>query len=660
MRARTDKPPYKKDDVIGEKYRIARVLAEGGFSIIYEAVDTTVGRTVAVKVLRPGIARIRTYSREQMRRECQVLVQLHQVTANVVDVLTAGITDDGLPYYVMELLKGSSMRRSIDEKQRRAEAYTIEEVLSFGITIAMALVHAHGLGVVHRDLKPENVFLALTHGGGAVLKLLDFGICIDLAAESELSEQARFTCSLPYAAPEQIEGQRAMKATDVYALGLMLIEMLTLRLPHGRDVAGLTAERLELALADEPLPDLSALRSDAPARLVRLLARCLASSPESRPTAHDVAKELRDIGLQMRGKLGPQENSTDVDEPTIEELHRRMEAASGSKGSEARVVAGAAPVDLHATTEDPPSSPREEVFFVRRDPAATAPVAKELAPEGAPAATPGIAYDLTTPDPLPPFSSAAPFVEAGAPTGVIIGMPLIDIRDPVVLPSAPRVEHHDAVYVDPDNLPPPLEYVRAVAGPSDSAPEGQPRPSWIKTGPLVVPTSAPNGAPPLAPLYPPYQAYYESTSRSEPGAWQAPAQAPAPKRPRDRVILALAFAAPVLIGLALAPLLFRRATSPKDHAPPPDVIAMPSATVPAPPAAIGSPSAIVAAPPPSPPSQPASIAGTQPVPSPSAHASARSVRSAANLPKPATTATARTDIQRSLDDDEYRLFPSTP
>jgi serine/threonine-protein kinase len=658
MRARTDKPPYRKDDVIGEKYRIARVLAEGGFSVIYEAVDTTVGRTVAVKVLRPGIARIRTYSRDQMRRECQVLVQLHQVTANVVDVLTAGITDDGLPYYVMELLKGSSMRRSIEEKQRHAEAFTIEEVLSFGITIAMALVHAHGLGVVHRDLKPENVFLALTHGGGAVLKLLDFGICIDLAAESELSEQARFTCSLPYAAPEQIEGQRAMKATDVYALGLMLIEMLTLRLPHGRDVAGLTAERLELALADEPLPDLSALRSDAPARLVRLLARCLASSPESRPTAHDVAKELRDIGLQMRGKLGPQENSTDVDEPTIEELHRRMEAASGSKVSEARVVAGAAPVDLHATTEDPPSSPREEVFFVRRAPAATAPIAKELEPEGAPAATPSIAYDLTTPDPMPPFSRAATFVEAGAPTGVIIGMPLIDIRDPVVLPSAPPVEHHDAVYVDPDNLPPPLEYVPAVAGPSVSAPEGQQRPSWIKTGPLVVPASAPNETPPLAPLYPPYQGRYESTSRSEPGPWQAPAQAPAPNRSRDRAILALAFTAPVLIGLALAPLLFGRAASPKDHAPPPDVIAMPSA----PPAVIAMPSAIVAASPPpaSPPSPPATIASTPPVPSPSPQTSVRTVRSAANAPKPATTATARTDVQRSLDEDEYKLFPATP
>ena len=90
MRARTDRPPYKEGDVIGRKYRIVRVLAEGGFSVIYEAVDDSVGRTVAVKILRPGIARMRSYSRDQMRREGQVLVKLHEITDHVVDVFTAG------------------------------------------------------------------------------------------------------------------------------------------------------------------------------------------------------------------------------------------------------------------------------------------------------------------------------------------------------------------------------------------------------------------------------------------------------------------------------------------------------------------------------------------------------------------------------------------
>jgi len=129
MRARTDMPPYKPGDVIGRVYRIARVLAEGGFSVIYEAVDVTVDRAVAIKVPRPGIARRRAYSREQMRRECQVLVKPRVLTPYVVDVLTAGITDDehALPYYVMERLHGSTLRSGVRERQRRVEHFAIED-----------------------------------------------------------------------------------------------------------------------------------------------------------------------------------------------------------------------------------------------------------------------------------------------------------------------------------------------------------------------------------------------------------------------------------------------------------------------------------------------------------------------------------------------------
>ena len=194
----------------------------------------------------------------------------------------------------------------------------------------------------------------------------------------------------------------------------MLIELLSLRLPHGRGQPGLTPERLELALVGEPR-DLGGLRPDAPARLLRLLVRCLGSTPESRPTAVEVAKELRDTDLEPQGKLGPKDHSTDVDEPTIEELRRRLEVASASQGSERRIAAGGASVGPYTTASPVSSTQRsEEVFFVRRA-VTTAPLADSgVIPDGprdrpsAPLSSSSTRTtdDLTVPDGLPPFGGA--------------------------------------------------------------------------------------------------------------------------------------------------------------------------------------------------------------------------------------------------------------
>jgi serine/threonine-protein kinase len=665
MRARTDRPPYKEGDVIGRKYRIVRVLAEGGFSVIYEAVDDSVGRTVAVKILRPGIARMRSYSRDQMRREGQVLVKLHEITDHVVDVFTAGITEDShaLPYYVMERLKGSMMRHSIEEKQRRSEPYTIEEVISFGITIGMALVKAHGIGVAHRDLKPENVFIALAHGGSAVLKLLDFGLCVDLEAEGELSEQARFTCSLPYAAPEQLEGRRATAKTDVYALGLMLVELLTLRLPHQRDQPGLTPERLQLAIADEPVPDLTALRPDTPARLARLVARCLASTPESRPDAHEVAKQLRDTKLQMEGRLSAREASTDVDEPTIEELHRRMQAASGRGAIEAQVVAGGAPLDLDATTAPPPSPRRgEEVFFVRA--AATgAPSTAPLVPDHRPA----FAQDATTPDPLPPFAAAA-FHSLGPPpqAAAITVMPVIAVAEhvaaaaaqpagvrpfPTTAPAlAPPI---DTIFFDSDKAVRLLAPAREAARPQPRVAASEPRQrSFVNSGPMTARSPEARVGPQPYPGHRQPQKPPGFTSTSEPG-WQTPAPAPVPRVSRQRLLLGLALAAPILIGLAFAPLLLRGgpAASQSDVIQPPSIPAQPLHAV----------ATATAVPLPVPTASLSDVAvASAPAPSPAlSQAPALPVRAAPSAPKAPTIARGKTAAPPKLD-GEWKLLSDGP
>jgi hypothetical protein len=379
----------------------------------------------------------------------------------------------------------------------------------------------------------------------------------------------------------------------------MLVELLTLRLPHKRDRLGLTPELLQLAMMDEPLPDLTALRPDAPVRLVRLINRCLASTPELRPDAHEVAKELRDIKFQMEGRPISREASTDVDEPTIEELHRRMQAASGNAAVEAQVVAGAGHLDLDATTEPPPS-PRvgEEVFFVRATPTSARSTALPI-PETAHVPRP--TQDLTTPDPLAPFAAAAAHQGQGAPapSAAISVMPVVALAGQAVgprplpsgaaeflAPPAAATPPSDTIFYDPDRAGRLLDRAPLVAPPSPvrAAPSERRQRSFVNSGPMIArPPEARAVTPSPQPAHPQTLRMPGFTSTSEPG-WQTPAPKPPRRVARQRVVLGLAFATPILIGLAFAPLVLpgRPVASQGDTIPPasvsPPVHALASAT----------------------------------------------------------------------------------
>jgi serine/threonine protein kinase len=378
MAAHKDRPPYEMEQVLGAKYKLVKLLGVGGMSVVYEAVDTSCDRTVAVKVIRPSIARRRGYSIEQIRLEAETLVKLHEKTEFVVEVLTAGITEDAhrLPYYVMERLKGDTLRRFLLGQLSRGVEFTIEEVVSTALSVAIALVHAHRLGAVHRDIKPENIFMATDRSGETVVKVLDFGICV-LVDPGGVEHGSGFTGTLPNAAPEQLEGQPPTPATDVYALGLLLHELLTLRLPHDRERPGLTPHALALQVITAPIPDIMAVRLDTPKRLARLLERCLAYDPAERPSAHDVAKTLRDMRGDTLGVLGSSVARTDVSDPPPEALQRPGDAPGLLPGTHVNAVADDKPVNLQATTQSAQgkSGPSQwalkdgdQVFFREGDP----------------------------------------------------------------------------------------------------------------------------------------------------------------------------------------------------------------------------------------------------------------------------------------------------
>lgn len=297
MGARKDRPPYQPGDIVAGKYAIRCVLGEGGMAVVYGAVDASCDRQVAIKILRPGVAVGPGVSAARVQREAATVVKLRERTPHVVEVLAAGVTDDRhrLPFCVMERLYGASLRRGIDERRALRQPYEILEVAGTATEIATPLACAHELGIVHREVKPENVYFAEQRGGAYIVKLLDFGLSALADGESSAQRAPAFSGSRPYASPGQLGGAASTPSDDVYALGLILYELLTLTLPHDRLNPALSMGQAAVNALQMPVPDLRGARPDIPPRLAILVGRCLAYAPDARPTALQVASMLRDV-----------------------------------------------------------------------------------------------------------------------------------------------------------------------------------------------------------------------------------------------------------------------------------------------------------------------------------------------------------------------------
>jgi serine/threonine protein kinase len=336
-----DHPPYRPRDLIDGKYAVRKILGEGGMAVVYAAVDTTCDRDVAVKVLRPSVAERHRLSDEQMRIEASTIVKLHERTPHVAEVFTAGVTADEhlLPYYVMERLWGTTLRAAIADQRALAQPFEILELTSTLIEVATGLAHAHKMNVVHGDVKPENVFIADRRDTTTIVKLLDFGVSALARGDArDEGESGSFAGSHRYAAPEQLDGRPPTPAVDVYALGLMLYEMLTFTLPHDRFNPALGVKQIALNVLREGQPRMKDLRPDSPPLLRDLVVRCLLIDPAGRPRALEAANLLRHIRASVERALlgGAAEEqrtaNTEVDEPP-EEVQRRWK---GAQADEAR------------------------------------------------------------------------------------------------------------------------------------------------------------------------------------------------------------------------------------------------------------------------------------------------------------------------------------
>ncbi len=279
-------------------YGLVRTFAHGALGELHLATDPDTGAPLAIKTVRFHGSEL---TRERFLRESKAAARLQH--PGIVRTHAAGLAGRGESAYgwiAMEWVAGSDLVRYTQPTRLLPEPVVIDLVAH----AAEALAHAHEMGVVHRDIKPANLLFDPVHG---TLKITDFG-CAHLS-DGERSRSGVIAGTPVYMAPEQLANAPVDARCDLYALGVLLFELLTGRLPF----AGASLGDLLASMATQPAPALSSLRPDLPAGLSDLVARLLAKRPEDRPSdAHQLALELRRLAGEsglLLAKLGPGEGT---------------------------------------------------------------------------------------------------------------------------------------------------------------------------------------------------------------------------------------------------------------------------------------------------------------------------------------------------------------
>jgi serine/threonine-protein kinase len=268
---------------LNSRYKLEKLVGEGGMGTVYLAKHIVIGKQVAVKILRSDLARNRD-NVNRFLREAKAASKIGN--PHIVDIFDFGELDDGSSYFVMEYISAKNLADIIDAEKR----LSVERVYNIGHQIAAGLGAAHACGIIHRDLKPDNIMIVNRHENGEFVKILDFGIAKVTTADDSKLTRAGIVFGTPhYMSPEQASGVELDHRSDIYSLGVVLYEMLSGQRPFNADnVMAILSKHCN----EVPIP-VRELAVHCSPRLEAVILRCLEKKPDDRfQSMSELAAEL--------------------------------------------------------------------------------------------------------------------------------------------------------------------------------------------------------------------------------------------------------------------------------------------------------------------------------------------------------------------------------
>ena len=284
-----------EDMIFGRRYRVTERIGTGGMADVYKAVDETLGRTVAVKVMHARFADDPDFV-ARFRHEASAAANLSH--PSIVNIYDYGI-ESGTYYIVMELVRGTDLKAVVRERG----ALDPIKVAEYGSQVCSALTVAHGYGIIHRDIKPQNI--VLTPDG--VIKVMDFGIA--RAVDSDSTQTGSVLGTAQYVSPEQAQGRKLGPESDLYSLGVVLYELSTGKLPFGGDTPVSVALK---HVNDEP-PAPRAINPNIPPALEAVIIQAMQKDPMRRyRSAEDMRADLQRCAAGRAVSAQPRVEDTTV------------------------------------------------------------------------------------------------------------------------------------------------------------------------------------------------------------------------------------------------------------------------------------------------------------------------------------------------------------
>lgn len=278
-------------ELIDNRYLLQRILASGGMATIYAGLDTRLDRPVAVKIMHPHLANDEAFVGRFIKEAKATAALSHP---NIVSIQDQGWNEGGVPavFIVMELVEGSTLRDFLNEQG----VLSIDQLFQFLNPVVSALSAAHRIGIIHRDIKPENILIAKD---GRV-KVADFGLAAgSIIGQTMTAESSVVLGSVSYLSPEQVQRGIADARSDIYALGIVMFEMLAGKKPY----EGETPIQIAYKHVNERIPNLKSINEAIPEQIAEIIFAATSPNPDQRPKdAEELLNQLRSIQAQIDPK----------------------------------------------------------------------------------------------------------------------------------------------------------------------------------------------------------------------------------------------------------------------------------------------------------------------------------------------------------------------